>query len=55
MLKKLDNTKIEIAKNMHYVFQTSYAVEAGLLEAVNFPPLQRTIENFIGHFSCSNF
>ena len=46
MLKKLDNTKIEIAKNMHYVFQTSYAVEAGLLEAVNFPPLQRTIENF---------
>ena len=47
MLKKLDNTKIEIAKNMHYVFQTSYAVEAGLLEDVNFPPLQRTIENFM--------
>ena len=46
MLKKLDNTKLITAENMHHVFQKSYTVEADLLEAINFPPLQRTIENF---------
>lgn len=46
MLTKLDNTKLTTAENMHHVFQKSYTVEADLLEAINFPPLQRTIENF---------
>ena len=51
MLKKLDNTKLTIATNIHHVFQKSYTVEARLLEAINFPPLQRTIENFV---ACEN-
>jgi ribosomal protein S18 acetylase RimI-like enzyme len=32
---------------MRVVFQESYAVEAALLNATNFPPLQRPLESYI--------
>ena len=46
MIKKLDHTNLAIATKMRVVFQESYAVEAKLLNAVNFPPLQRPLENY---------
>ena len=46
MIKKLQNNKIEISNQIHSVFQVSYAVEAKLLNATNFPPLKRPIESY---------
>jgi ribosomal protein S18 acetylase RimI-like enzyme len=47
MIKKLQNNRLEIAKEMHTLFQESYAIEAELLNAINFPPLQRPLENYM--------
>ncbi|MCK5441841.1 MAG: GNAT family N-acetyltransferase [Maribacter sp.] len=47
MKKKLDHTNTRIAKKIRAVFQASYTVEAQLLKATNFPPLQRSLESFI--------
>jgi ribosomal protein S18 acetylase RimI-like enzyme len=47
MIKKLDHTNLAIATKMSAIFQVSYAVEAKLLNAVNFPPLQRPLESYI--------
>jgi len=47
MIEKLQNTDIEISKKIRSVFQSSYKIEAELLNAVDFPPLKRTLENFI--------
>lgn len=47
MIEKLQNNDIEISKKIFSVFQVSYAVEAKLLGATNFPPLKRPLENYI--------
>ena len=47
MIKKLDHTNQPIATKMRIVFQESYAIEAKLLNAINFPPLQRPLESYI--------
>ena len=47
MIQKLDHTNLAIATKMRVVFQESYAVEAALLNATNFPPLQRPLESYI--------
>jgi N-acetylglutamate synthase-like GNAT family acetyltransferase len=46
MIEKLQNSKLEIAEKIRAVFQVSYKVEAKLLAAVNFPPLQRPLEKY---------
>ena len=46
MIEKLKNSDLKIAKKMHLVFQASYKVEAKLLNATNFPPLKRPLENY---------
>jgi ribosomal protein S18 acetylase RimI-like enzyme len=46
MIKKLQNIDIEISKKIHSVFQASYAVEAKILKAIDFPPLRRPLENY---------
>ena len=46
MIQKLDHINLAIATKMRVVFQESYAVEAKLLNAVNFPPLQRPLEGY---------
>ena len=46
MIEKLKNSDLEIAKKMRLIFQASYKVEATLLNATNFPPLKRTLENY---------
>ena len=47
MIEKLQNSDIEISKKIFSVFQVSYAIEAEILNATNFPPLKRTLENYI--------
>jgi len=47
IVQKLDPQLIAISKEIYSVFQASYAVEAELLKAVDFPPLKRTLEKFV--------
>ena len=47
MIQKLDNKNRAVSKKIRAVFQASYAIEAALLNAKNFPPLQRTLEEFL--------
>jgi ribosomal protein S18 acetylase RimI-like enzyme len=48
MIEKLKNNDLEIAKKIRAVFQVSYKIEAKLLNASDFPPLKRPLENYIG-------
>lgn len=47
MIKQLKNKEKEVSEKIRSVFQVSYAVEAKLLKATNFPPLQRPLEDYI--------
>ncbi len=47
MIKKLSHTDTNIAQGIRQLFQESYAVEAQLLNAIDFPPLKRPLEDFI--------
>ncbi|GAB4247972.1 MAG: hypothetical protein Tsb0034_27330 [Ekhidna sp.] len=47
MIQKLNHRKASIAKEIHRVFQASYKVEAELLGAKDFPPLKRTVKDFM--------
>ena len=51
MIHSLDNSQQSIAKEMMAVFMESYAIEAALLNAKNFPPLKRPLE---GYIDCRN-
>lgn len=47
MIVQIEHTKKINAKKIWTIFQASYTIEADLLNAINFPPLKRTISNFI--------
>ena len=47
MIEKLQNNEIEISKKIRLVFQASYKVEAKILNATDFPPLKRPLENYV--------
>ncbi len=47
MIQKLNNSQPAIAKEIRNVFQASYAVEAEILKAEDFPPLKRPLEKYI--------
>lgn len=47
MIKRLKNNDLEIAKKISSVFQLSYKVEANILNATDFPPLKRPLENYV--------
>mgnify|MGYP001204185715 CR=1 FL=1 len=51
MVRKIDNSKIEIAKEIYSIFQRSYKIEAQLLNATDFPPLKRPVSKFL---NCNN-
>ncbi len=51
MIQKLQHKDIAISEKIRSVFQASYAVEAILLNAVDFPPLKRKLDAFI---ECDN-
>jgi GNAT superfamily N-acetyltransferase len=44
-VKRVDQGDAEVAARIHRVQMLAYAQEALLLEAVDFPPLRRTVEN----------
>jgi ribosomal protein S18 acetylase RimI-like enzyme len=46
MIKLLNHKDIQIAQNIRAIFQVSYAVEADLLQAIDFPPLKRNLTGF---------
>ena len=47
MIEKLEHTNPDIAELIYKVFQVSYAVEAKLLKAKDFPPLKRKVQDFL--------
>ena len=47
MIVKLNNLNRLVAEEIRSVFQASYAVEAKLLNAIDFPPLKRTVDAFV--------
>ncbi len=51
MIKRLNNKDINISVKIRSVFQESYAIEAELLNAIDFPPLKRKLESYI---NCGN-
>lgn len=51
MIQELNHKTRETATIIHSVFQASYAIEAKLLNATDFPPLKRTVVEFL---DCKN-
>ena len=47
MIVRINNKRNKIAKEILDIFQASYSVEAELLNAINFPPLKRTLSEFL--------
>ena len=47
MIIKINNKENKIAEGIRAIFQVSYAVEAKMLKAVDFPPLKRTVSQFL--------
>ena len=47
MIIKINNKENKIAEEIREIFQVSYAVEAKMLKAVDFPPLKRTVSQFL--------
>ena len=47
MIIKVNNKETKIAEEFRAIFQVSYAVEAEILKAVDFPPLKRTVSQFL--------
>jgi ribosomal protein S18 acetylase RimI-like enzyme len=47
MIIKINNKSNKIAKEIRGIFQASYAIEAEMLKAIDFPPLKRTISQFL--------
>ena len=47
MIIKINNKENKIAEEIRVIFQASYAVEAEMLKAVDFPPLRRTVAQFL--------
>ena len=47
MIIKINNKENKIAEEIRAIFQASYAVEAEMLKAVDFPPLKRTVSQFL--------
>ena len=47
MIERLQNKDIGVSNKIRSVFQVSYAVEAELLNATDFPPLKRSLESYL--------
>ena len=47
MIQSLNNKSVLVAERLFSIWQESYIVEAKLLKANNFPPLNRTVQDFL--------
>ena len=45
MIKKLDNSNVEVANKIFTIFQNSYKIEAQLIGVLDFPPLLRSAKD----------
>ncbi|WP_339724974.1 N-acetyltransferase [uncultured Paraglaciecola sp.] len=45
MIQQLENSNLDVAKQIFNVFQNAYKIEAQLIGVVNFPPLSRSIKD----------
>lgn len=57
MIRKIDNSSLKLSQMIYAIFQSSYAVEAEILQHDDFPPLKRTVNeiqqsktSFYGYF-----
>ena len=51
MITSINNKDKDISKIIYLLFQASYKIEAKLLQATDFPPLKRTVSDFL---KCNN-
>ena len=51
MIIKINNKKNKIAKEIQTIFRVAYTVEASILKVVDFPPLKRTVSQFLNSHS----
>lgn len=47
MIKSINNKNKQVAKEIYSIFQSAYKIEAELLNVSDFPPLKRTVNDFI--------
>ncbi|MEP1095402.1 MAG: GNAT family N-acetyltransferase [Cyclobacteriaceae bacterium] len=47
LIKKLENKNERTSQQIRALFQASYKIEAELLKATDFPPLNRKLEDFV--------
>lgn len=47
MIERLQNNDLHVSNKIQTVFQLSYALEAKLLNATDFPPLKRSLESYL--------
>lgn len=47
MITSINNKDKDISKVIYLLFQASYKIEAKLLQATDFPPLKRTVSDFL--------
>mgnify|MGYP006201462607 CR=1 FL=1 len=47
MIVKIDNKRNEISQEILKIFQASYTIEAEMLKVIDFPPLKRTMTQFL--------
>ena len=51
MIVNLNNKSVAVAKKLFSIWQESYSIEAEILKVNNFPPLNRTVEDFVDSFT----
>ena len=47
MIHSLNNKSVSVAEKLFSIWQESYSIEAKLLEVKDFPPLSRTVQDFV--------
>ena len=47
MIQRLNNKSVSVAEKLFTIWQESYSIEAKLLKASFFPPLNRTVQDFL--------
>ena len=52
MIVNLNNKLIPVAEKLFSIWQESYNIEAELLQVNNFPPLNRTVQDFVDSSTC---
>ena len=52
MIFSLQNKSVSVAEKLFSIWQESYSIEAELLKINNFPPLNRTVKDFVDSSTC---